>query len=138
MRIVVDTNILVSAILRGRMPKRAIQSIIDRPDWNWLVSLEILAEYKDVLLRPKFKLSQEVIEEWWEIFDTVTQLIEVEVKVDFPRDRKDAKFLACALAGNANFLITGDRDFTEVETLGNTKIVSVSGFLDRILEEGQD
>jgi uncharacterized protein len=64
MRIVVDTNILVSAILRGRMPKRAIQSIIDRPDWEWLVSVEILAEYKDVLLRPKFKLSQEVIAEW--------------------------------------------------------------------------
>jgi predicted nucleic acid-binding protein len=62
----------------------------------------------------------------------------VEVEVDFPRDRKDAKFLACALAGNADFLITGDRDFTEVETLGNTKIVSVSGFLDRILGEGQD
>jgi uncharacterized protein len=138
MRIVVDTNILVSAILRGRMPKIAIQSIVDRPDWKWLVSLEILAEYKDVLLRPKFKLSQEAIEEWWEIFDRVTQLIEVEVEVDFPRDRKDAKFLACALAGNADFLITGDRDFSEVETLGNTKIVSVSGFLDRILGEGLD
>ncbi|MEG4422430.1 putative toxin-antitoxin system toxin component, PIN family [Microcoleus sp. LAD1_D5] len=81
MKIVVDTNILVSAILRGRMPKKAIQSIIDRPDWKWLVSLEIIAECKDVLLRPKFKLSQEVIEEWWEIFDTVTQLIEVEVDV---------------------------------------------------------
>jgi uncharacterized protein len=134
MRIVVDTNILVSAILRGRMPKIAIQSIVDRPDWKWLVSLEILAEYKDVLLRPKFKLSQEAIEEWWEIFDRVTQLIEVEVEVDFPRDRKDAKFLACALAGNADFLITGDRDFSEVETLGNTQIVSVSDFLDKILE----
>ncbi|NJK67990.1 MAG: type II toxin-antitoxin system ParD family antitoxin [Microcoleus sp. SU_5_3] len=33
---------------------------------------------------------------------------------------------------------TGDRDFTEVETLGNTRIVSVSGFVDRILGEGQD
>jgi uncharacterized protein len=138
MRIVVDTNILVSAILRGGMPKRAIQSIIDRLDWEWLVSVEILAEYKDVLLRPKFKLSQEVIAEWWEIFDTVTQSIEVKVEVDFPRDRKDAKFIACALAGNADFLITGDRDFTEVESLGNTKIVSVSGFLDRILGEESD
>ncbi|MFM9265840.1 putative toxin-antitoxin system toxin component, PIN family [Tychonema sp. BBK16] len=103
MRIVVDTNIVVSAILRGQRPKKVIQSIIDRPDWAWLVSPEIIAEYKEVLLRPKFKLSQEVIEEWWEIFETVTLSIEVEVEVDFPRDRKDAKFLACALGGNANF-----------------------------------
>jgi uncharacterized protein len=62
----------------------------------------------------------------------------VEVEVDFPRDRKDGKFLACALTGNADFLIAGDRDFTDVETLGNTKIVSVSGFLDRILGEESD
>ncbi|NJK67994.1 MAG: putative toxin-antitoxin system toxin component, PIN family [Microcoleus sp. SU_5_3] len=136
MRIFVDTNIVVSAILRGRMPKKVIQSIIDRPDCEWLVSAEILAEYKEVLLRPKFKLSQEVIKEWWEIFDTVTLSIEVEVEVDFPRDRKDAKFLACEEAGNADFLITGDRDFTDVETLGNTQIVSVSDFLDRISGEG--
>ena len=54
--------------------------------------------------------------------------------MDFPRDRKDAKFLACALADKADFLITGDRDFTEVETLGNTEIVSVSCFVDKILE----
>jgi uncharacterized protein len=52
----------------------------------------------------------------------VTQSIEVEVEVDFPRDRKDAKFLACVLAGNADFLIAGDRDFTEVDTWGNTKL----------------
>ena len=52
MKIVVDTNILVSAILRGRMPKKAIQSIIDRPEWKWLVSVEI-AEYQDVLLHPQ-------------------------------------------------------------------------------------
>jgi predicted nucleic acid-binding protein len=62
----------------------------------------------------------------------------VKIEVDFPKDRKDAKFIACALAGNADFLITGDRDFTEVETLGNTQIVSVSGFLDRSLEEEPD
>jgi len=52
----------------------------------------------------------------------------VEIPVSFPRDVKDAKFLACALAAGADFLVTGDRDFTEARKLGRTKIVSVSQF----------
>ncbi len=128
MRIVVDTNVLVSAILRGRTPREVIQFIIDSPDYDWMVSTEILKEYKEVLSRPKFKLTQEVIEEWWLVLDTVTKLIQVNDVVDFPRDRKDAKFLACALATDADFLLTGDRDFTEAKNLGKTRIISVSLF----------
>ena len=128
MRVVVDTNVLVSAILRGRTPREVIQFIIDTPDYDWMVTSEILKEYKEVLSRPKFKLTQEVIEEWWFVLDTVTRLVEVNDVVDFPRDRKDAKFLACALATDADFLLTGDRDFTEAKNLGKTRIISVSLF----------
>ncbi|MGL5036035.1 MAG: putative toxin-antitoxin system toxin component, PIN family, partial [Microcystaceae cyanobacterium] len=84
--------------------------------------------YKSVLVRPKFKLTQEVILEWWEILETIPSLIEVDKIVNFPRDSKDAKFLACALVSKADFLITGDTDFAEVENLGNTKIISASEF----------
>ena len=128
MRVVVDTNVLVSAILRGRTPREVIQFIIDNSDYDWMVTSEILKEYKEVLSRPKFKLTQEVIQEWWFILDTVTRLVEVNDVVDFPRDRKDAKFLACALATDADFLLTGDRDFTEAKNLGKTRIISVSLF----------
>ena len=128
MRVVVDTNVLVSAILRGRTPREVIQFIIDTPDYDWMVSIEILKEYKEVLSRPKFKLTQEVIEQWWFVLDNVTKLVEVNELVEFPRDIKDAKFLACALATDADFLLTGDRDFTEAENLGKTQIISVSSF----------
>ena len=138
MRIVVDTNVLVSAILRGRTPREVIQFIIDTPDYDWMVSTEILKEYKEVLSRPKFKLTQEIIEEWWFVLDTVTRLVEVNDVVDFPRDRKDAKFLACALATDADFLLTGDRDFTEVENLGKTRIISVSLFKRLLIDLNSD
>jgi uncharacterized protein len=135
MRIVVDTNVLVSAILRGRTPREVIQFIIDTPDYDWMVSTEILREYKEVLSRPKFKLTQSVIEEWWFVLDTVTRLNNNIDLVDFPRDRKDAKFLACALATDADFLLTGDRDFTEAENLvGKTRIISVSLFKQLLID----
>ena len=128
MRVVVDTNVLVSAILRGRNPRAVIEFIIDTPDYSWMVSPEILTEYKEVLNRTKFKLKQEMIAEWEEVLDTVTILVDVELEIDFPRDIKDAKFIACAKTVDADFLITGDRDFTEAKSLGKTRIISVSLF----------
>jgi uncharacterized protein len=113
---IIDTNILVSAVLRGREPRAVIQFIIDNPEFEWIVSTEIMAEYKEVLNRKKFKLTSEVKAEWFEIIDTFPTIIDVNVKIDFPRDSKDAKFLACAVVANADFLITGDSDFTEAQT----------------------
>jgi uncharacterized protein len=128
MKVVVDTNVLVSAVFKGRVPRAVIQFIFDNPDWEWIVSEEIVAEYKEVLSRSKFKLTDEVKASWWEIIDTFAILIDVNVEIDFPRDRKDAKFLACALAAEADFLITGDSDFNQAQTLVNTTIISVSLF----------
>lgn len=128
MRVVIDTNVLVSAVLKGRQPREIIQFVIDDSNYEWIVSSEILAEYKEVLSRRKFNLIDEVRDEWFAIFETVPILFEVNVEIDFPRDRKDAKFLACAVAAEADFLITGDRDFTEAQALMNTTIISVSLF----------
>lgn len=66
--------------------------------------------------------------EWVEIIDTFIILIDVNLEVDFPTDRKDEKFLACAMAAEADFLITGDSDFNQAQTLVNTTIISVSLF----------
>jgi len=128
MKVVIDTNVLVSAVLKGRVPRAVIQFIFDNPDCEWIVSEEIVAEYKEVLSRGKFKLTDEVRAEWFEIIDILAMLIDVNVVIDFPTDRKDTKFLACALAAEADFLITGDSDFNQAQTLVNTTIISVSLF----------
>jgi uncharacterized protein len=135
--IIIDTNILVSAVLRGREPRAVIQFIVENPEFKWIVSAEILAEYKEVLSRKKFKLTSEVKAEWFEIIDTFPTIIDVNVEIDFPRDRKDAKFLACAVAEDADFLITGDLDFTEAQTLVKTNIISVSLFKRLVCDVGE-
>ncbi|MCD8487158.1 MAG: putative toxin-antitoxin system toxin component, PIN family [Desertifilum sp.] len=128
MKVISDTNVLISAVLKGRNPRIVVQFVIDNAEWEWIVSPKIVAEYKEVLSRRKFSLTEEIRAEWWKILDTVTTQIDVDFEVDFPRDSKDAKFLACAIAAEADFLITGDRDFSEVQALGNTTIISVSFF----------
>ncbi|NQE35357.1 putative toxin-antitoxin system toxin component, PIN family [Microcoleus asticus] len=133
MRVVIDTNILVSAAIAGRKSATIITWVIDQPDYEWVVSEEILAEYQEVLSRRKLKLTDVQKERWLNLIQGSTKLIDVSIEIDFPRDQKYAKFIACALSANADFLITGDRDFTEVQSLGNTLIISVSLFAESIV-----
>lgn len=84
-------------------------------DWEWVVSEEILAEYRDVLWREKFNLPAEKLERWERIITNLTSPIEVDIDVDFPRDQKDAMFLACALVSHADFMITSDSDFSDMK-----------------------
>jgi len=135
MKVIVDTNVLISAVLKGRKPRDVIQLISDRSDVDWIVSSEVLAEYRQVINRGKFKLSEDVRVQWLNKIDQITQLVEVEMKVDFPRDPKDAKFIALAIAIEADFLITGDRDFNQVTDIGQTTIISVSSFQELLLNE---
>ena len=128
MRVVVDTNVVVSAIIRDRTPEKVLLFILGRPDFEWVASVEILTEYREVLRRPKFALSADLLMRWDERMRTAIGLWATEELVSLPRDEKDAKFLACALAADADFLITGDQDFTEARKVGCTKIVSVSQF----------
>jgi putative PIN family toxin of toxin-antitoxin system len=128
MKVVIDTNVLVSAALKDRIPEEVILFVASRADVQWMVSPEILAEYKEVLSRSKFALPQEIRRKWFDVLDTFTTVVEVDVVLDFPRDRQDAKFLACALATNADFFITGDRDFSQAQKLVNTTIISASLF----------
>jgi len=128
MKIVVDTSVLISAAFRDRTPEDVILFIAEHNEFDWIVSDEILEEYREVLSRPKFNLPEEILNQWIEILKASTTAVDVNLTVDFPRDQKDAKFIACALAVQAHFFVTGDRDFTEARKLMHTTIISVSLF----------
>jgi len=133
MKVVIDTNILLSAAWRDKKPEAVVLWIATHPDWDWMVSEEILSEYREVLRREKFNIASEKLQRWERIITKLTTLIDVSLEVDFPRDQKDAKFLACALISTADYFITGDRDFSEAKTLTKTKIMSVSEFLEKFV-----
>ena len=128
MKVIIDTNVLVSAAIADRNPEAIILFVISNPNFEWIVSQEILREYKEVISRPRLKLNQEQKQRWNNLIDVATTLIDVRVEIDFPRDRKDAKFLECTVAAEADFLITGDTDFSEAQSFIDTPIVSVALF----------
>lgn len=87
-----------------------------------------MTEYKEVLSRKKFRLAKELVREWFELLDDSITIVPPSLEIEFPRDRKDAKFIACALNTDADWLITGDKDFSEAEKMMNTTILSVAMF----------
>ena len=128
MKVVIDTNILVSAVLRDRDPELVIQFVVDHPEFEWVASQPILTEYKEVLNRRKFRLTQEVKDDWFNLLYEALTLIEVDTSVDFPIDPDDAMFLACAITADADFLITGDTDLFQGENLLKAAVITVAGF----------
>lgn len=110
MKVVIDTNVLVSAALRDRTTEDIILFVVGRPDFSWIVSADILLEYRSVLGRPRFALPESVLNRWEVLLNTFTTKVDVGTLPNFPRDQKDAIFIACVLASGAEYLITGDRD----------------------------
>ncbi len=129
MNVLIDTSVLLSAALRNRLPERVVLYVAGRDDFRLLVTPEILAEYTDVLRRPKFGLTEPTLARWAELLAMRTvQVGSPPNTPDFPRDPKDAPFLAAALAVAADYLITGDKDLLEANDLVTTRIVTVAQF----------
>ena len=92
---------------------------------------ELIDEYLEVLRRPKFQIDDGERRDWIDLILDETMHDPLEVpSVLFPRDTNDAKVLAAALAWNADYLVTGDRDFADAPDLGATRIVTPREFAD--------
>jgi uncharacterized protein len=134
MKVVIDTNILISAYLKDGTPEAVFLYVLSN-NITWLVTMEILLEYESVLRRPKFKVSMKDLDKWMSIFRDYTTVIVATTSARLTRDVKDEKFLSCAKSGHADFLITGDFDFSEASDMGKTCVVSASGFKEKVMGE---
>jgi putative PIN family toxin of toxin-antitoxin system len=130
MRLVVDTNIFVSLLIR---PGSALSSFVEYLDQHGtiLYSAETLTELVDVMRRRKFSAytTAEDVAAFVQWVISTGELVAVEEVAEVSRDSKDDKFLALAVAGRADYLISGDKDLLVLERVGSVPIVSPAAFL---------
>ena len=106
----------------------AVLDVATNDDWKWIVTSDILAEYVDVLRRPKFGFSPETLARWSELINMRTVNVPAPpTSPQFSRDPKDAPFLAAALNNRADFLITGDSDLLQSQGIV-TRIITAAEF----------
>jgi putative PIN family toxin of toxin-antitoxin system len=130
MRIVLDTNVLVSGLLTPFGSSGEIVRMIFSGELILCIDARILSEYKEVLTRPKFKFDKNKIAVLIDFIMQYGQVISSSpLKHPLP-DPDDEPFLEVAVAGNVKSLITGNKAHYPSAYMENIEIVSPSEFID--------
>lgn len=114
MRVVIDTNVLVSALLKPQSKPAQILDLVIAGQLTLLLDNRILYEYREVLKRERFGFNEVWVDELMSFLDTVCEYVVAEpVKINL-RDPDDLPFLEIAMTGKAEALITGNKkDFAK-------------------------
>lgn len=135
LRIVIDTNSLVSSILiKSSLPDLAFKAA--RKTGIILLSNDTSQELQEVLTRTKFDkyISLDVREEFLTKLKLEAEQIFISEIITECRDSKDNKFLEVAVNGNATHIITGDGDLLELHLFRGISILTPRQFLEVIGE----
>ena len=130
MRVVLDTNAVVSALLFTGISSNLV-SLWQKGLITLLLSREVLDEYLRVLSYPKFDLSEGEIKELiQEEILPYAQVVKPKRRLRVVRrDPSDNKFIECAVAGKARVIISGDRDLLSLGRYRQIRIQSPAQFL---------
>ncbi|MEA1965270.1 MAG: putative toxin-antitoxin system toxin component, PIN family [Candidatus Aerophobetes bacterium] len=134
-RVVLDTNVLVSATLFGGKPEK-IMDLVEEGKIELIISKEITGELKGVLQR-KFGFSQGMAEITASNIREVSKWVSPTRKVDVIKEKEaDNRILECAVEGRAGYIVSGDkRHLLPLKEYKSIKILSPAQFLRRISQE---
>ena len=128
-RIVLDTNVLISAILFGGKPRKVLDLVLSG-SLDCTLSIAILDELRDVLQRPKFGFSADVCLHITEELHGVCAIISPSVRVDaIPYDPDDNRILECAVEAHAHFIVSGDPHLLDLGEFESIRILSPAAYL---------
>ncbi len=142
MRVVIDTNILVRALI---MPHGSVGPVLRRlrhGEYTLLYSPSLLEELTDVLNRPrirdKYGLSETDIATLLRLILLRGEPVTPAQPITACRDPKDNKFLEVAVAGQAEALVSGDEDLLALHPFEGVPIIPPAEFLRRLAERDTD
>jgi len=127
--VVLDTNVLISALLfKGELTRMV--GIWQSGKMIPIISKETFNELRAVLEYPKFSLSRAEIKSLIEqeilpFFEVVNVSKHVKGAC---RDPGDDKFISCAISANADCIVTGDKDLSDLKKYQSVRIIHASDF----------
>ena len=134
MKIVIEPNVVASAIFFGGRPRELLEKLL-LGELTAFVSPEILEEYRATVQRLKDKHPQKTVNVPLTHIVTACKLIEPKTTVHVCRDPDDDKFIACALDSRSLYLVSGDQDLLTVGRVQDVEIVTVADFFARVWPE---
>ena len=133
MKILIDTNILISGLFFHGLPSQLLKEI-DFEKFKVCINKEILDEYEKQIYRkiinPKYKLNQDLNEKFFRNL----QSFEMKSALKICRDPKDDKFINCAIDAKAIYIVSGDNDLLTIKNFAGIEIVTARDFYDKYLK----
>ena len=131
-RVVIDTNVVVSALLFGGTPGKLI-SLWKEGRIKAFISKEIIDEYLRVLAYPRFNLSEMEID--YLLYQEILPYFEItKIKsgpIILEKDPPDDKFIYCAQASDSKIIISGDQHLLSMKKYGLIEILSPAQVIKR-------
>ncbi|MCK9186819.1 putative toxin-antitoxin system toxin component, PIN family [Candidatus Gracilibacteria bacterium] len=126
MKIVLDTNVLISGVFWKGSP-RTVLTLWAKQKIQILVTKNILTEYMRVLHKIDKKGDETI--KWGTFIVENSKMIEDKNITNICRDSEDNKFLNCAIEGKAKYIVSGDDDLLSLKTIREIKIITPVRFL---------
>ncbi len=134
LRAVLDTNVLVSAIISDGNARALLKKSIANK-YRLVTSSLILEELASVLCRPKFKTSREETNRIIDALKRTADVVDVKSKIQAVKeDPKDDMIIETALDGEAQIIVTGDSHLLALKNFRAIKIVTIKEMLDCLTE----
>lgn len=130
LRVVLDTNILISGLLHVGKPRRVINLALNSKI-EIISSVKIIDEFQRVIIRNKFKLSKFEQDEMINFVIRLSHIIFVKSKFRVVKsDPSDDIFINAAYDGNASYIVSGDKHLKDVKEFAGIKIVTAHQILE--------
>jgi putative PIN family toxin of toxin-antitoxin system len=133
MKLVLDTNIFISSFFWGGNPRKIMTRIIDGKDTLYVCN-EILNETHFVMARPKFNVTYRLINHFINSIEEIANRVIISGTIQgVCRDSDDDKILECAVIGNVDFIISGDRDLLSLKEFQGIPVISAAEYINKIV-----
>jgi len=128
-KVVLDTNVLISAIMFGGKSRDILEMGISGKI-KIAVSQDILKELAEVLVDKKFRAPVSFVQQTIHELSEITELVIVTDKITVIKDDPDDnRILECAVSAKADYIVSGDSDLLSLKHFKKIKILSPSDFL---------
>ena len=128
MKIVLDTNVYISAAILGRVCEEIIR-LCRISKIETLISEDIINEIKDKLIEKFYWKTNQVEALIFNLLEFAI-IVSTSEKIEFIKnDPEDNKILECAVSSNSNLIVSGDKHLINLKSYGDIKILKPSEFL---------
>ena len=134
MRIVVDTNVLISGVFFGGFPRKILSEVV-KNKLTACATTEIVDEYEEIVQEMIERKQGHINRNLLSPLIKAMEIIEPITQVKMSRDPDDDKFLGCAKDAHALYIVSGDKDLLVLEQFENIQIVTAKEFCEKYLTE---